>query len=314
MKSIVLLSSTFRSPICSIPSLVARTTFQKTCLDYFNRRHQSNMASIEASKRAAATEAVKNHYPLNAKWVGIGSGTTIVYVVEAIKNLGTDTSLTRFVPTGYQSKQLITKAGLTPVEFDAIPEGVVLDIAFDGADEVDDDLNCIKGGGACLFQEKIVALQAKEFICVADSRKLQNRLLTNWAYIPIEVAPIAAHRVVRKLKEMGSKNPAIRLNTVAKEGPLKTDQGFFIVDAPFPPLLTPSDVQAGKDGSGKAGVWEVSTLANKIKAIPGVLEVGIFHGITGPQAQEAGAVGGQKPFAAYFGLPDGSVTVRRAIH
>ncbi|KUL86669.1 hypothetical protein ZTR_03031 [Talaromyces verruculosus] len=270
------------------------------------------MASVEASKRAAAKVAVQNHYPLNAKWVGIGSGTTIVYVVEAIKELGIDTTLTRFVPTGYQSKQLITKAGLTAIEFDAIPEGTVLDVAFDGADEVDDDLNCIKGGGACLFQEKIVALQAKEFICVADSRKLQNRLLTNWKYIPIEVAPIAANRVVRKLTEMGSIKPAIRLNTVAKEGPLKTDQGFFIVDAPFLPLLTPSDVKAGKDGNGTGGIWEVETLATKIKAIPGVLEVGIFCGVTGPQAQALGSIGGQKPVAAYFGMPDGSVTVRKA--
>lgn len=125
------------------------------------------MASIEASKQAAAKAAVQNHYPASAKWVGIGSGTTIVYVVEAIKALGIDTSSTRFVPTGYQSKQLIVNAGLTAVEFDSIPEGTVLDVAFDGADEVDDDLNCIKGGGACLFQEKLVALQAKEFICVA---------------------------------------------------------------------------------------------------------------------------------------------------
>jgi ribose 5-phosphate isomerase A len=127
------------------------------------------MASVEASKQAAAKVAVENHYPTDAKWVGIGSGTTIVYVVDAIKALGVDTTLTRFVPTGYQSKQLITKAGLTAVEFDSIPEGTVLDVAFDGADEVDDDLNCIKGGGACLFQEKLVALQAKQFICVAGT-------------------------------------------------------------------------------------------------------------------------------------------------
>jgi ribose 5-phosphate isomerase A len=125
------------------------------------------MSTVEAAKRSAAKVAVTNHYPKDAKWVGIGSGTTIVYVVEAIKELGLDTMLTRFVPTGYQSKQLIISAGLTAVEFDALPEGTILDIAFDGADEVDEDLNCIKGGGACLFQEKLVALQAKEFICVA---------------------------------------------------------------------------------------------------------------------------------------------------
>lgn len=123
--------------------------------------------SVEESKRAAAKVAVANHYPKDAKWVGIGSGTTIVYVVEAIKAAGLDTALTRYVPTGYQSRQLIINAGLTAVEFDAIPAGTVLDVAFDGADEVDDELNCIKGGGACLFQEKIVAMQAKQFICVA---------------------------------------------------------------------------------------------------------------------------------------------------
>jgi ribose 5-phosphate isomerase A len=87
--------------------------------------------------------------------------------VDAIVKSGIDTSATKFVPTGYQSKQLITNAKLTAVDFDALPEGTVLDVAFDGADEVDDELNLIKGGGACLFQEKIVALQAKEFICVA---------------------------------------------------------------------------------------------------------------------------------------------------
>ena len=127
--------------------------------------------AVEAAKRAAAKAAVANHYPENARWVGIGSGTTIVYVVEAIKALGVDTSNTRYVPTGYQSRQLIISAGLTAVEFDGLPAGTILDVAFDGADEVDDDLNCIKGGGACLFQEKIVAMQAKQFICVAGKSK-----------------------------------------------------------------------------------------------------------------------------------------------
>ncbi|KAJ5712545.1 Ribose-5-phosphate isomerase [Penicillium malachiteum] len=269
------------------------------------------MSDVEAAKRAAAQTAVANHYPKDARWVGIGSGTTIVYVVEAIKALGVDTSATRYVPTGYQSRQLIITAGLTAVEFDAIPAGTVLDVAFDGADEVDDDLNCIKGGGACLFQEKLVAMQAKEFICVADSRKLQSRLLTNWKYIPIEVAPMAAYRVLNKLKELGSVNPVVRMNPDEKEGPRKTDQDFFLIDAPFPVMLTQSDVAAGKV-SGKDGVWEVNELSNKIKEIVGVLDVGIFSGLTGPQATAAGGVGGQRPVAAYFGMPDGSVSVRKA--
>jgi ribose 5-phosphate isomerase A len=86
-------------------------------------------SAIEAAKRAAGQAAVANHYPKDAKYVGIGSGSTIVYVVEAIKEAGIDTSMTRYVPTGFQSKQLILSAGLTVVEFDSLPEGTVLDVA-----------------------------------------------------------------------------------------------------------------------------------------------------------------------------------------
>ena len=93
---------------------------------------------------------------------------------------------------------------------------------------------------------------------------------------------------------------------------MKTDQAFFIIDAPFKTLLTQADVAAGKDGSGKDGVWEVHALSQAIKQIPGVLDVGIFSGMTDPQAQALGGVGGQKPIAAYFGMPDGSVSVRKA--
>ncbi|KAJ5828252.1 Ribose-5-phosphate isomerase [Penicillium chrysogenum] len=276
------------------------------------QRRQSTMSAVEEAKRTAAKVAVEKHYPKDARWVGIGSGSTIVYVVEAITNLGVDTSNTKYIPTGYQSKQLIVNAGLMAVEYDALPLGTVLDVAFDGADEVDEDLNCIKGGGACLFQEKIVALQAKEFICVADHRKLQPRLLTSWKSIPIEVAPIAAYRVIQKLKELGSINPAVRPSASVKEGPLKTDQDFFIVDAPFKPMLIKADIEAGQDGNGKDGVWAVEVLARKIKEIIGVLEVGIFHGQTGPQAAAAGGLGGQRPVAAYFGMSDGTVAVRKA--
>jgi ribose 5-phosphate isomerase A len=112
---------------------------------------------------------------------------------------------------------------------------------------------------------------------------LQDRLLNSWKYIPIEVAPIAAHRVLRELKKIGSIDPVIRLRGDLKEGPMKTDQDFFIIDAPFKPLLTTSDVAAGKNGSGANGVWEVNALSKTIKQIPGVLDVGLFSGFTGPQ-------------------------------
>jgi ribose 5-phosphate isomerase A len=124
--------------------------------------------AIEKAKSLAAQAAVRDHFPDPAPpYVGIGSGTTIIYVVEAIKNLGRDLSNTHFIPTGFQSRQLIMKAGLKVQAYNNLRAEDVITIAFDGADEVDEDLNCIKGGGACLFQEKLVAMRSKQFVCVA---------------------------------------------------------------------------------------------------------------------------------------------------
>ncbi|KAI9829851.1 MAG: hypothetical protein M1819_005949 [Sarea resinae] len=290
------------------------------------------LLDIEATKKIAALRAVEEHFLPTDQYVGIGSGTTITYVVEAIKARAASTNREteiKFVPTGYQSRHVIVQAGLTPIAFDSLPDGQLLDVAFDGADEVDDDLNCIKGGGACLFQEKLVATKAKKFICVADYRKLQPRLLTSWPTIPIEVAPIAVPRVLIALRALGSPSPTLRENLLTKAGPVKTDQDFFIIDAPFAPLLTAADVASSDDpdagtGTGKGASeddrdgpaavnWEVQTLAKTIKMITGVLDVGIFSGINGVQAgAQHFLAGGEKPVAAYFGMQDGSVEVRRA--
>lgn len=123
--------------------------------------------------------------------------------------------------------------------------------------------------------------------------------------------------MLTKVKELGSIEPSVRLTEIAREPPLggeplKTDQGFFIIDAPFKTLLTKADVAAGKDGTGKDGVWEVNELSRTIKQIAGVLEVGIFSGLTGFQATARGTIGGERPVAAYFGMPDGSVSSRNA--
>lgn len=216
------------------------------------------------------------------------------------------------MPTGWNSRKVIEAAGLTPIAFDSLPSDAMLEVAFDGADEVDAELNCIKGGGACLFQEKLVACRSKKFICIADYRKNQKRLCTVWPTIPIEIAPIAHASVLRELKLLGSPAPVVREHTLAKTGPVQTDQSFYIIDAPFKQLLTAKDVAEGKDGSGKDGVYDVDTLAKRIKAINGVLEVGLFHGENGIQTQKAGMQGGQKPVAVYFGLEDGEVLVCNA--
>lgn len=132
-------------------------------------------ALIEEAKRRAAIRAVDDYFDSSMHYVGIGSGTTIQYVVEAIKERCEDPRIL-FVPTGYQSRQEIEKRGLTAISFDSLPEGVMLDVAFDGADEVDEEFNCVKGGGACLFQEKLVATRAKKFVCVAGATITLPRL------------------------------------------------------------------------------------------------------------------------------------------
>lgn len=127
---------------------------------------QANL--VESSKRAAAYEAVKEHMDLTYTHVGIGSGSTVIYVVEAIAALGREaTSRMAFFPTGEQSRELIRGAGLNLQYVQDLPEGKQLDVCFDGADEVDEELNLIKGGGACLFQEKLIVTKAKKFVCVA---------------------------------------------------------------------------------------------------------------------------------------------------
>lgn len=157
------------------------------------------------------------------------------------------------------------------------------------------------------------------FLSIVDYRKAQPRLLTNWKTIPIEVAPMAVRSVITRLKtELGSTNPAVRLVATAPTAepqPLLTDQGFFIVDAPFENQL---DVAA--DGKPADSAYAPAELGRRIRLIDGVLDVGLFAGIDGDEAVAAAAnesmANGprqrpQKPVVAYFGMSDGSVSVRR---
>ena len=106
---------------------------------------------------------------------------------------------------------------------------------------------------------------------------------------------------------------------MTKAGPIKTDQDNFIIDAPFETLKLSSDIQKAQEegktiaGNGQEGWWEVLSLSLAIKALEGVLSVGIFAGMNGLQAAGIGnGTGGQKPVAAYFGMADGSVVTRVA--
>lgn len=121
--------------------------------------------SIEQGKKLAAYRAVDEYISPNHKVVGIGSGSTVVYVVERILQKPELKHIV-YIPTSFQSKILILEGGLQLGSIEQYPE---IDVTIDGADEVDEYLNAIKGGGACQFQEKVVAEAAHQFVIVAGN-------------------------------------------------------------------------------------------------------------------------------------------------
>ena len=265
----------------------------------------NSLSLVESAKRQAAYRAVDEHFPRPSVEhleqplvIGIGSGSTVIYVIERILQLPASTrNKCIFVPTGYQSRQLILSGHLTLGDVDSHND---LLVAFDGADEVDPDLNCIKGGGACLFQEKLVAVKARKFVVVADYRKISESLSTRFtAGVPIEVVPPAVSYVTKRLVELGSVDPTLRMGGTAKAGPCVTDNGNFIIDAPFRDgaVLTNAGAQPAK-GKGIGNPYIVEGLAKLIKSTVGVVEHGIF------------CKGNVKPVVAYFGMEDGTVTTR----
>lgn len=245
------------------------------------------LPAVESAKRLAAYAAVDNHIGLEHKIIGIGSGSTVPYVVDRIIAQGIDANKSRvFVPTGFQSKELIIKGGLVLGDVDQYPD---LDVTIDGADEVDNELNAIKGGGACQLREKVLAEAAETWIIVADYRKNSQLLGTTWTQgIPVEVAPFAYAKVLHNLATMGSPStlpngkPGLSLRMgKMKAGPVVSDNGNFIIDAPFPPDM----------------MQDPADLLQRIKMLTGVVEVGLFCGMAK---------------AAYFGNEDGTVQIRNA--
>lgn len=232
---------------------------------------------IESAKKAAAYRAVDENLPDHVKVVGVGSGSTVVYAAERLGQLSNKT-LFVCIPTGFQSKQLIIDNGLLIGTIEQYPK---VDIAFDGADEVDPQLNLIKGGGACLFQEKLVAEAAKTFVVVADFRKKSpDHLGVLWRRdVPIEIVPNSYAKVTLDLKALGAESVVLRQGGAAKAGPVITDNNNFIIDADFGSIEDPAMLHA------------------KIKSLVGVVETGLFTNMAAK---------------AYFGEEDGEVSVLEA--
>nr|XP_002127897.1 ribose-5-phosphate isomerase-like [Ciona intestinalis] len=210
---------------------------------------------VENAKRVAAFTAA-NNFVQNGYVIGVGSGSTIEYAVERIaERVEAENLKVTCVPTSFQARELILKYKLSLSDLDRHSK---LDVAIDGADEVDEQFTLIKGGGGCLTQEKIVAAAAKKFVVIADFRKKSTNLGENWKKgIPIEVVPMAILQIQNKIKEKYGGICTIRL-AKSKAGPVITDNGMMIVDWQF----------------DKSHNW--SEVHQFIKLIPGVVETGIF--------------------------------------
>ncbi|HLC00295.1 MAG TPA: ribose 5-phosphate isomerase A, partial [Candidatus Bathyarchaeia archaeon] len=158
-------------------------------------------AETEEAKRKAALEAVK--HVKDHTIIGLGSGTTIAYAIEAIgEKIKLENLNVKGIPTSYQAFQLAVKHGI-PVT--TLEEHPVIDITIDGADQVDPNLNLIKGMGAALAREKIVASGSKQNIIVADESKRVKALGEKEHPVPIEVLPFANVHVQRRIEVIGGK-------------------------------------------------------------------------------------------------------------
>ncbi|WP_456365815.1 ribose-5-phosphate isomerase RpiA [Thermococcus sp.] len=209
---------------------------------------------VEAMKRAAAEEALK--FVEDEMIVGLGTGSTASYFIELLGKRVREEGLEVYgIPTSYQSRLLAMENGIPLLSLD---QADAIDIAVDGADEVDPALNLIKGRGAALTMEKIIEYRAGTFIVLVDEGKLVSRLGER-AAVPIEVIP-AAWRAIAEEIEIFNATAELRM-AKNKDGPVVTENGNFILDARFAKIEDPLDMEM------------------ELNTIPGVVENGIFADI-----------------------------------
>ena len=202
--------------------------------------------SLQDAVQKLAKDAVKR--AKGAKVVGLGSGSTVAYIVRELAKLPGKESI-EFISTSLQIQLEAEKGSLRSADESRIPD---IDIVFDGADQIDAKFNMIKGGGGALLKEKILISAAKQVVIVADASKFVQSFNRS---VPIEVHPMARSTVCKKLVELGGK-PALR--TLDKGYPFVTENGNIILDTTFPSIPDPKKKEI------------------ELKCIAGVLEVGIF--------------------------------------
>jgi ribose 5-phosphate isomerase A len=190
--------------------------------------------------------------------VGLGTGSTTAYAIQYLGDRIKSGELTdiKGIPTSFQASVLAKQYGIPLTTLDEVDR---IHIAIDGADEVDPQKNLIKGGGAAHTREKVVDSLAELFIVVVDQSKIVTALGSTFP-VPVEVLPMAIAPVTRALEKLGGK-PELRMG-VKKDGPVITDQGNMVLDVTFASIPNPTELE------------------KILNNIPGVLENGIFVGVT----------------------------------
>ena len=187
--------------------------------------------------------------------VGLGTGSTVYFTIERLSERVRGGLKITGIPTSFQTALRARDAKIPLTTLDDNP---VIDIAVDGADEVDQKLRLIKGRGGAHLREKCVAAAAKHFVVVVDEQKVVKKLGT--AAVPVEVLPFAIMPVLAQLRGLGG-IPVIR-EAVRKDGPVITDNGNFVVDCRFKAITNPEKLEAD------------------LASIPGIVESGLFCGFT----------------------------------
>jgi ribose 5-phosphate isomerase A len=205
----------------------------------------------DSLKRAAAERALELVRP--GMLLGLGSGSTASYFIEGLGRLVRDGLRVMGVPTSAAAAAQAQRLGIQLTE---APDRE-LDLAVDGADEIDATLSLIKGRGGALLREKVVAAAARRFVVVADESKLVRRL--GVGVLPVEVLPFMWRRTAHHLQHMGL-TWEVR---GGEDSPYRTDNGNLVLD-----------LRVG------GGIADVNELAEQLAQCPGVLEHGLFVGLT----------------------------------
>ncbi len=203
-----------------------------------------------SEKQRAAEAAVE--YVKDGMIVGLGTGSTTEFAVKKLGERVRDGLAIRGIPTSDVTKVQAEEEGIPLIDFS---ETMYIDLTIDGADEIDVNLNMIKGGGAALLREKIVASASKEEIIIVSHEKFVKQLGS--FPLPVEVIPFGWQVIFNQLETLGG-SPDLRL----KQGqPLLTDQGNYIIDCRFRQII------------------DASQLEQRLNMIPGVVENGLFTGL-----------------------------------